>query len=79
MSTESLAIRPPLQQRSRRAWARILDAGVALLEEGGYEAFTIAAVCERAQVPARRCLLRTPGAEKRMPCSTSDDGLPGDR
>jgi AcrR family transcriptional regulator len=47
------AIRPPRQQRSRRAWARILDAGVALLEDGGYEAFTIAALCERAQVPPR--------------------------
>jgi AcrR family transcriptional regulator len=58
MSTESLAIRPPLQQRSRRAWARILDAGVALLEEGGYEAFTISAVCERAQVPPRAIYAR---------------------
>lgn len=50
---ESLEIRPPLQQRSREAWKRILDAGVSLFEEGGYEAFTIAAVCERAQVPPR--------------------------
>lgn len=48
-----LYIRPPLQQRSRETWARVLDAGVALLEEGGYEAFTIAAVCERAQVAPR--------------------------
>ncbi len=31
----------------------MLDAGVALLEEAGYEGFTIAAVCERAQVPPR--------------------------
>lgn len=46
-------IRPPLQQRSREAWNRVLDAGVALLEEGGYEAFTIAAVCERAAVAPR--------------------------
>jgi AcrR family transcriptional regulator len=52
-SGESLEIRPPLQQRSREAWKRILDAGVSLFEEGGYEAFTIAAVCERAQVPPR--------------------------
>ena len=48
-----LTIRPPLQQRSRETWARVLDAGVALLEEGGYEAFTIAAVCEGAQVAPR--------------------------
>jgi AcrR family transcriptional regulator len=58
MGTESLEIRPPLQQRSREAWTRILDAGVALLEEGGYEAFTIAAVCERAQVPPRAIYAR---------------------
>ncbi len=49
----SLAIRPPLQRRSREAWQRVLDAGVSLLEEGGYEAFTIAAICERAGVPPR--------------------------
>lgn len=58
MGTESLEIRPPLQQRSREAWTRILDAGVALLEEGGYEAFTIAAVCRRAQVPPRAIYAR---------------------
>jgi AcrR family transcriptional regulator len=55
---ESLAVRPPLQQRSREAWTRVLDAGVALLEEGGYEAFTIAAVCERAQVAPRALYAR---------------------
>lgn len=48
-----LAVRPPLQKRSREAWARVLDAGVEILEEGGYEAFTIAAVCERASVAPR--------------------------
>ncbi|MDL4817279.1 TetR/AcrR family transcriptional regulator [Actinomadura opuntiae] len=45
-----LRIRPPRQERSRQVWARILDAGVEIIEEGGYEAFTIAAVCERAEV-----------------------------
>lgn len=49
----SLAIRPPLQQRTREAWNRILNAGVALLVEGGYEALTIAAVCDRAKVAPR--------------------------
>src|SRR4051794_7304650 len=43
-------IRAPPQRRSREAWIRVLDTGVALLEEGGYEAITIAAVCKRAQV-----------------------------
>lgn len=55
---EALEIRPPLQQRSREAWERILDAGVALLEDGGYEAFTIAAVCDRAQVVPRAVYAR---------------------
>lgn len=49
-TTESFTIRPPRQRRSREAWLRILDAGLELLEGGGYEAFTIAAICERAQV-----------------------------
>ena len=43
-----LEVRPPKQQRSRQAWNRVLDAGVSILEDGGYDAFTIAAVCERA-------------------------------
>ena len=54
----SLEIRPPRQQRSREAWNRVLDAGVGLLEEGGCEAFTIAAVCERAGVPPRALYAR---------------------
>lgn len=57
---DHLTIRPPQQERSRRAWARVLDAGVALLEEAGYEGFTIAAVCGRAQVPPRAVYDRAP-------------------
>lgn len=49
----SLAVREPVQQRSRERWAKVLDCGVELLEEGGYDALTIAAVCERAGVPPR--------------------------
>jgi AcrR family transcriptional regulator len=60
---ESLEIRPPQQARSREGWTRILDAGVALLEEGGYEAFTIAAVCERAHVPPRAIYARADSKE----------------
>ncbi|MGR7027620.1 TetR/AcrR family transcriptional regulator [Geodermatophilus sp. URMC 62] len=60
-----LEVRPPKQQRSRRAWSRVLDAGVAILEDGGYEAFTIAAVCERAHVAPTALYART----------TSKDGL----
>jgi len=57
---DRLTIRPPRQERSRRAWDRVLDAGVALLEEAGYEGFTIAAVCERAHVPPRAIYDRAP-------------------
>ena len=45
---KALDVRPPKQRRSRAAWRRVLDAGVAILADGGYEAFTIAAVCDRA-------------------------------
>jgi AcrR family transcriptional regulator len=58
-AADPLAVRPPLQRRSREAWTRVLDAGVGLLEEGGYEAFTIAAVCDRAQVAPRAIYART--------------------
>ncbi len=58
-----LQIRPPLQRRSREAWARVLDAGVELLEEGGYDAFTIAALCERAGVAPPAIYARTTNKE----------------
>jgi AcrR family transcriptional regulator len=54
-----LEVRPPKQQRSREAWNRVLDAGVALLEDGGYDAFTIAGVCERALVAPTAIYART--------------------
>ncbi len=56
--SDSLAVRPPVQRRSRESWTRALDAGVAILEEGGYDAFTIAAVCERASIPPRAIYAR---------------------
>ena len=54
-----LEVRPPKQQRSREAWNRVLDAGVAILEDGGYESFTIAAVCDRADVAPPSIYART--------------------
>jgi AcrR family transcriptional regulator len=56
---DDLVIRPPQQRRSREAWQRVLDAGVALLEDGGYEAFTIAALCARAGVAPPSIYART--------------------
>lgn len=54
-----LEVRPPKQQRSRESWNRVLDAGVAILEDGGYDAFTIAAVCEQARVAPTAIYART--------------------
>ncbi|WP_215455422.1 TetR/AcrR family transcriptional regulator [Streptomyces sp. ATCC 21386] len=59
LPTADLEIRPPKQRRSREAWNRVLDAGVSILEDGGYEAFTIAAVCERAEVAPPAIYART--------------------
>jgi len=83
---DHLTIRPPLQKRSRRAWDRVLDAGVILLEEAGYEGFTIAAVCERAQVPPRAVYDRAPSKdalflavyERGMARIKADHGIFGD-
>ena len=51
MSTEPSLDLPPAQQaRSRLTQQRILEAGTALLEEGGTEALTVAAVASRAGV-----------------------------
>jgi AcrR family transcriptional regulator len=44
------AIRPPKQQRSRESYGRVLDAAYALLEENGFEGFTIQEVAARAAV-----------------------------
>src|SRR5437773_9448223 len=48
-SSEPL-LRPPQQRRSRESLERALAAGIELLEEGGYEAFTITEVAKRAKV-----------------------------
>ncbi len=45
-----MAVRPPRQARTRASWHRVLDAGLELLEEGGYGALTIGALCDRARV-----------------------------
>lgn len=54
-------VRPPRQQRSQEAWKRILDAGVALLEEQGREALTVTATCRRAGVAPTALYARVDG------------------
>ncbi len=46
-------IRLPIQQRSIDAWSRVLDSGVEIMSELGYEGFTIAEICKRAEVAPR--------------------------
>ncbi len=66
MSSESSTlssefITPPIQARSQAAWRKILDAGRELLEEGGTEALTIAAVCKSAKVAPTAIYARVSG------------------
>jgi AcrR family transcriptional regulator len=50
MSSSEPLLRPPQQRRSRESLERALAAGIELLENGGYEAFTITEVAKRAKV-----------------------------
>ncbi len=44
------AVRPPKQRRSRESYERVLDAAHVLLEENGFEGFTVQEVAARAGV-----------------------------
>lgn len=46
-------VRLPVQQRALDSWQRVLDSGVAIFSELGYEGFTIAEICRRAKVAPR--------------------------
>lgn len=59
----STSIRAPRQKRSREAWSRVLDAGVDLLSERGYEGFTISAICDAAGVAPRFIYDRVDGKD----------------
>ncbi len=50
MSTTERAVRPPKQQRSRETYERVLEAAHRLLEENGFEGFTVQDVAARANV-----------------------------
>ena len=65
MTTEpSLELPQPQQARSRRTLQRILESGTALLEEGGIEALTIAAVAARAGVSVGSVYRRFGGKDR---------------
>lgn len=49
-ATTNQTVRPPKQQRSRESYERVLDAAYGLLEENGFEGFTVQEVAARANV-----------------------------
>lgn len=57
------AVRAPAQQRTRVSWERILDVGTRLLEEHGFEALTITAVCREARVSPPTIYARVDGLD----------------
>jgi AcrR family transcriptional regulator len=44
------AVQPPQQERSRASFERVIQAATSLLEEEGYDGFTLAEVSKRANV-----------------------------
>src|SRR4051812_31598135 len=60
----SLDLPPAQQARSRLTQQRILEAGTALLEEGGTEALTVAAVAARAGVSVGSVYRRFGGKDR---------------
>lgn len=54
-------VRPPKQERSRQAWTRALDEGLALLESEGLEAVTVSEVCRRSGMSAPSLYARVDG------------------
>src|SRR3954470_13696464 len=61
--SEPEALRPPLQNRSRESLARLLEAGQKLLEEEGWEGFTVQEVSRRAKVSIGSIYARAPSKE----------------
>jgi AcrR family transcriptional regulator len=49
-ASEQPAIRPPRQRRSRESFDRVLEAGIGVLRESGFDGFTVHEVSRRAGV-----------------------------
>jgi AcrR family transcriptional regulator len=56
-------LRPPQQARSRESLERVLEAGQELLEEKGWEGFTVQEVSRRAKVSIGSIYARAPSKE----------------
>src|SRR5881227_3553593 len=62
-SAEPELLRPPLQNRSRESLERVLIAGKKLLEEKGWEGFTVQEVSRRAKVSIGSIYARAPSKD----------------
>jgi AcrR family transcriptional regulator len=58
-----MPINPPLQQRSRESLERVLDAGTRLLEEEGFDGFTLQEVSRRSGVSIGAIYARAPNKD----------------
>ncbi len=63
VSTAQTGFTPPTQARSRRTLERILSAGADVLRTRGAEGFSIAEVCQRAQVSSGALYSRFDGKD----------------
>ena len=63
MSQPEPLIRPPLQRRSQESLERVLQAGFELLQERGFEGFTLQEVSARANVSIGSIYARVPSRE----------------
>jgi len=56
-------INPPLQKRSQESLERVLQSGLELLQEAGFEGFTLQEVSRRAKVSIGSIYARAPSKE----------------
>jgi AcrR family transcriptional regulator len=63
MSQSEPLIRPPQQRRSQESLERVLQAGFELLQERGFEGFTLQEVSQRANVSIGSIYARVPSRE----------------
>ncbi len=63
MSQSEPLIRPPQQRRSQESLERVLQAGFELLQERGFDGFTLQEVSARANVSIGSIYARVPSRE----------------
>jgi AcrR family transcriptional regulator len=63
MPDGAASVRPPQQKRSQASFARVLHAGIRLLEQKGYQGFTLQEVSRRAGVSIGSIYARVPSKD----------------